>query len=66
MFDLMIRRGVKPDNVVLVSFLTACSRNGLVEESFNYFKSMRNVYGLEPALHHYCCMVDLLGRSASL
>uniref|UniRef100_A0A453KY83 Pentacotripeptide-repeat region of PRORP domain-containing protein n=9 Tax=Triticinae TaxID=1648030 RepID=A0A453KY83_AEGTS len=66
MFDLMIRRGVKPDNVVLVSILSACSRNGLVEEGFNYFKSMRNVYGLEPVLHHYCCMVDLLGRSGRL
>uniref|UniRef100_A0ACD5Y269 Uncharacterized protein n=1 Tax=Avena sativa TaxID=4498 RepID=A0ACD5Y269_AVESA len=66
MFDLMIRRGIKPDNVVLVSILSACSRNGLVEEGFNYFKSMRSVYGVEPVLHHYCCMVDLLGRSGRL
>ncbi|CAM0951345.1 unnamed protein product [Alopecurus aequalis] len=66
MFDLMIRRGVKPDNVVLVSILSACSRNGLVEEGFNYFNSMRSVYRVEPVLHHYCCMVDLLGRSGRL
>uniref|UniRef100_A0ACD5Y9K2 Uncharacterized protein n=1 Tax=Avena sativa TaxID=4498 RepID=A0ACD5Y9K2_AVESA len=66
MFDLMIKRGIKPDSVVLVSILSACSRNGLVEEGFNYFKSMRSVYGVEPVLHHYCCMVDLLGRSGRL
>jgi pentatricopeptide repeat protein len=66
MFDLMIRRGIKPDNFVLVTILSACSRNGLVEEGFNLFKSMRTVYGVEPVLDHYCCMVDLLGRSGRL
>lgn len=66
MFDLMIKHGVKPDNVVLVSILSACSRNGLVEEGFNYFNSMRSIYGVQPVLHHYCCMVDLLGRSGRL
>lgn len=66
MFDLMITLGVKPDTVVLVSVLSACSRNGLVEEGVNYFESMRTIYGVEPMLHHYCCMVDLLGRSGRL
>ncbi|RCV11654.1 hypothetical protein SETIT_2G203900v2 [Setaria italica] len=66
MFDLMIRHGVKPDPVVLVSVLSACVRNGLVEEGFKHFNSMRTVYGVEPVLHHYCCMVDLLGRSGRL
>jgi pentatricopeptide repeat protein len=66
MFDLMIRCGVKPDHVVLVSVLSACVRNGLVEEGFKHFNSMRTVYGIEPVLHHYCCMVDLLGRTGRL
>ncbi|CAL5088366.1 unnamed protein product [Urochloa decumbens] len=66
MFDLMIRCGVKPDPVVLVSVLSACGRNGLVEEGLKHFNSMRTVYGVEPMLHHYCCMVDLLGRSGRL
>ena len=66
MFDLMIRCRVKPDPVVFVSVLSACGRNGLVEEGFKYFNSMRTVYGVEPVLHHYCCMVDLLGRSGRL
>ncbi|TVU09518.1 hypothetical protein EJB05_42998, partial [Eragrostis curvula] len=66
MFNQMIRYGVKPDAFILVSVLSACSRNGLVEEGFNHFNSMRTVYGIEPTLHHYCCMVDLLGRSGRL
>jgi pentatricopeptide repeat protein len=66
MFDLRIRYGAKPDAVILVSVLSACVGNGLVEEGFNNFKSMRTVYGIEPTLHHYCCMVDLLGRSGRL
>uniref|UniRef100_A0A0E0IJH5 Uncharacterized protein n=1 Tax=Oryza nivara TaxID=4536 RepID=A0A0E0IJH5_ORYNI len=66
MFDLMVQLGVRPDTVVLVSVLSACSRNGLVEQGFNYFNSMRTAYGVEPELQHYCCMVDLLGRSGRL
>ncbi|XP_062198754.1 pentatricopeptide repeat-containing protein At1g74600, chloroplastic-like [Phragmites australis] len=66
MFELMINCGVKPDTVVLVSVLSACGRNGLVEEGFKHFNLMRTVYGVEPLLHHYCCMVDLLGRSGRL
>uniref|UniRef100_A0A0D9XDP1 Pentacotripeptide-repeat region of PRORP domain-containing protein n=1 Tax=Leersia perrieri TaxID=77586 RepID=A0A0D9XDP1_9ORYZ len=66
MFDLMICLGVRPDTVVLVSVLSACSRNGLVEQGLNYFNSMRTAYGVEPELRHYCCIVDLLGRSGRL
>ncbi|GJM98817.1 hypothetical protein PR202_ga15857 [Eleusine coracana subsp. coracana] len=62
----MMKRGVKPDTVILVSVLSACGRNGLVEEGIKHFSSMRTVYGVEPTLHHYCCMVDLLGRSGRL
>ncbi|KAG8056734.1 hypothetical protein GUJ93_ZPchr0002g26765 [Zizania palustris] len=66
MFDLMIQLGMRPDAVVLVSVLSACSRNGLVEQGFNYFNSMRTTYGIEPELHHYCCMIDLLSRCGRL
>lgn len=27
-----------------------------------YFKAMSNVYGIQPGIEHYGCMVDLLGR----
>ncbi|XP_020110688.1 pentatricopeptide repeat-containing protein At1g74600, chloroplastic [Ananas comosus] len=65
-FKTMIKHGMSPDSVTLVSVLSACSRNGLVEEGFFYFNSMRTVFGIEPESHHYACMVDLLSRSGRL
>ena len=41
----------------------ACSHGGLVEEGRRVFSSMWSEYGIEPALEHYGCMVDLLGRA---
>ncbi|MCE0482443.1 hypothetical protein HAX54_041232 [Datura stramonium] len=37
---------------------------GLVEEGWNYFKSMRSLYNIEP--DHYTSMVDILGRAGLL
>ena len=52
--------------MTLVSVLSACSHNGLLEEGFCYFNSMSADYRIEPKAHHYACMVDLLGRSGRL
>nr|XP_010939494.3 pentatricopeptide repeat-containing protein At1g74600, chloroplastic [Elaeis guineensis] len=65
-FELMKKQGIKPDAVTLVSVLSACSHNGLLEEGFCYFNSMSADYRIEPKAHHYACMVDLLGRSGRL
>ncbi|XP_021902563.1 pentatricopeptide repeat-containing protein At5g40410, mitochondrial-like, partial [Carica papaya] len=46
--------------------ISACSHSGLVKEGKHYFKIMSQVYGVEPKLDHYSCMVDLLGRSGLL
>lgn len=53
--------GVRPNHVTFTSLLTACSRSGLVEEAYTFFKSMNS-----PNLDHYSCMVDLLGRAGKL
>lgn len=39
---------------------------GLVEEGREHFESMGKVYGIEPQLEHYGCMVDLYGRAGRL
>ncbi|XP_010269714.1 PREDICTED: pentatricopeptide repeat-containing protein At1g74600, chloroplastic [Nelumbo nucifera] len=65
-YDLMREQGVAPDSVTFVGVLSACSHSGLVEEGYFHLNSMRNDYGLAPGLHHYACMVDLLGRSGRL
>ncbi|KAJ0987420.1 hypothetical protein J5N97_005776 [Dioscorea zingiberensis] len=65
-FGMMKENGVKPDSVTIVGVLSACSHNGLVDEGFLHFNSMSRDYGIKPELHHYACMVDLLGRSGRL
>ncbi|KAL3517976.1 hypothetical protein ACH5RR_020565 [Cinchona calisaya] len=65
-FVSMEREGIKPDGITFVGLLSACSHSGLVPEGRSYFSQMRSFYGIEPAIEHYGCMVDLLGRSGFL
>ncbi|KAJ8631405.1 hypothetical protein MRB53_024728 [Persea americana] len=50
-------------NLMITGFAQhACAHAGLVEEGWNYFKSMRSSHCIEPEPDHYMCMVDLLGQ----
>lgn len=62
----MRQQGLKPDEMIFTSVLTACSHAGLLEEGHKYFKSMKEEHGMSPSIEHYNCMVDLLGRAGSL
>lgn len=66
LFERMVKEDVEPDHVTFTHLLSACSHSGLVKHGKNYFKTMSEVYGVEPRLDHYSCMVDLLGRSGLL
>lgn len=66
LFSLMKQEGVEPNEVTFVSLLRGCSVAGLVDEGLEHFESMRRVYGLEPKVEHYGCMVDLYGRAGRL
>ncbi|XP_010278192.1 PREDICTED: putative pentatricopeptide repeat-containing protein At3g05240 [Nelumbo nucifera] len=57
---------VTPDHITYIGVLCACSHAGLVDEGYKHFNSMRNVYGIEPTIEHYGCMVDLLSRAGRL
>ncbi|TXG65591.1 hypothetical protein EZV62_006866 [Acer yangbiense] len=52
-----------PDQITYIGFLCACNHVGLVEEGQRHFTKMINVYGIEPTIEHYGCMVDLLSRA---
>jgi pentatricopeptide repeat protein len=58
--------GIRPDRVTFISILYACSHAGLIEEGRTYFSKMVDIYGIEPAIEHYGCMVDLYGRAGKL
>ncbi|KAF7833088.1 putative pentatricopeptide repeat-containing protein [Senna tora] len=66
LFTRMKEHGQLPDHVTFVGVLSACSHVGLVDEGFEHFKSMSEVYGLAPRIEHFSCMIDLLGRAGDI
>ena len=56
-FNEMQRQGVKPDGVVFVRLLTACSHGGLVEQGQDLFRSMKSVHRIPPQLWLICFAV---------
>ncbi|XP_052143296.1 putative pentatricopeptide repeat-containing protein At5g08490 [Oryza glaberrima] len=66
LFSKMLTLDIKPDHVVLTALLSACSHAGLVDAGIKIFKSIREIYGVEPTEEHCACMVDLLARSGRL
>ncbi|KAF6168457.1 hypothetical protein GIB67_005009 [Kingdonia uniflora] len=54
---------INPDPITFIGVLSACSHSGLVSEAYGYFNSMRSIYGIEPKIEHYLCLVDVLGRT---
>ncbi|KAF7818800.1 putative pentatricopeptide repeat-containing protein [Senna tora] len=66
LFYEMIKSGIRPDETVFVTVLSACSHAGLTDEGLKYFDAMEMNYGLQPGPEHYSCLVDLLGRAGRL
>ncbi|GLT69484.1 hypothetical protein SLA2020_416320 [Shorea laevis] len=62
-FHEMKRTGLKPNEVTLLSVLSACRHTGLVEQAWIIFKSMKPEHGIDPLMEHYHCMVDILGQA---
>ncbi|KAL4573195.1 hypothetical protein LXL04_019993 [Taraxacum kok-saghyz] len=62
LFNQMVDSGIRPDTIVFMAVLTACSHAGLVNEGLNYFKLMIEKYKIIPNREIYACVVDLLGR----
>ncbi|XP_077209948.1 putative pentatricopeptide repeat-containing protein At3g28640 [Tasmannia lanceolata] len=58
--------GLRPDGVVLLEVLTACSHAGLRDKGYHVLLSMGARYGVMPKHEHYSCMVDLLCRAGEL
>jgi pentatricopeptide repeat protein len=65
-FEEMIKSDVAPDEQTFTGVLSACSHSGLVDEGFRVFDMMRYECGLAPNVHHYGCIIDLMGRAGFL
>ncbi|KAK6284690.1 hypothetical protein POUND7_003642 [Theobroma cacao] len=57
----MRKEGIEPDHITYIGVLTACSHARLLKEGRRVFESIKF-----PAVDHYACMVDLLGRVGEL
>ncbi|KAK7260609.1 hypothetical protein RIF29_26806 [Crotalaria pallida] len=57
---------VVPNDVTFIGILSACCHAGLIDIGRSIFDSMKTVYGIEPKIEHYGCLVDLLGRGGKL
>ncbi|XP_008811063.1 pentatricopeptide repeat-containing protein At3g26630, chloroplastic-like [Phoenix dactylifera] len=64
-FREMGRTNVKPDGITFVGVLSACAREGMVEEGFRLFAHMVERYGIAPLFEHYSCLAQLLGCANS-
>nr|XP_043614664.1 pentatricopeptide repeat-containing protein At3g47530 [Erigeron canadensis] len=60
-FGEMERAGVKPDEQTFTALLSGCSHSGLLDEGRVIFDCMKD-FGVVPNIHHYGCVVDLMGR----
>lgn len=65
-FKQMETEGFIPDRVSLVTVLSTCRYTGLVEEGMALFRDMKSLYGIEPDMDHFVCVVDLLCKNGYL
>ncbi|XP_058075686.1 pentatricopeptide repeat-containing protein At1g08070, chloroplastic [Magnolia sinica] len=63
LFSRMTDEEIQPDDITFVGILSACSHAGMVEMGRQCFNSMIQDYKISPKLHHYGCLIDLLGRA---
>lgn len=62
----IIEKEFKPDEVVYVCVLTACSHEGLVEKGLDFFNKMKVDHKIKPTIQHYGCLVDLMGKAGKV
>ncbi|EFH61296.1 pentatricopeptide repeat-containing protein [Arabidopsis lyrata subsp. lyrata] len=66
LFEWMIESGVAPDGITFVALLSGCSDTGLTEYGISLFERMKTEFRVSPALEHYACLVDILGRAGKI
>ncbi|XP_024525225.1 pentatricopeptide repeat-containing protein At2g03380, mitochondrial-like isoform X2 [Selaginella moellendorffii] len=66
LFERMQKERIQPDHIAFLSVLTACRYAGLVDKAKEYFRSMREEFGIVPNLQHYTCLVDVLAQANHL
>ncbi|KAL5561450.1 hypothetical protein UlMin_031197 [Ulmus minor] len=63
LFAEMTNQGARPNAITFLVVLSACVHGGLVNEGKEYFRRMKEEFGISPLIQHYGCLVDLYGRA---
>uniref|UniRef100_A0A1D1XLS4 Pentatricopeptide repeat-containing protein At2g29760, chloroplastic n=1 Tax=Anthurium amnicola TaxID=1678845 RepID=A0A1D1XLS4_9ARAE len=63
LFDEMTENEMRPDDITFVAVLSACSHSGMVDKGRQLLDLMSTMYGIDPKVEHYGCLIDLLARS---
>ncbi|XP_010466028.1 PREDICTED: pentatricopeptide repeat-containing protein At3g18970-like [Camelina sativa] len=66
LLNRMAESGIKPNEITFTSLLSAYRHIGLVQEGIELFKTMQTRFGVKPAIQHYGCIVDLLGKAGRI
>ncbi|XP_020103382.1 pentatricopeptide repeat-containing protein At4g04370-like [Ananas comosus] len=66
MYRDFLSKGLKPNEVMFLSVLSACSHSGLVSEGLKIFESMKEEFGVMPKIEHYGCIIDLLCKAGKV
>ncbi|RLM55633.1 hypothetical protein C2845_PM10G21150 [Panicum miliaceum] len=62
LFNKMVSRGLKPDDVTFLCAIAGCDQAGLFEEGRLVIELMRASRELDPDERHFACIVNLLSR----
>ncbi|KAJ1411361.1 Tetratricopeptide-like helical domain superfamily [Sesbania bispinosa] len=61
----LVETGLRPDGVVFLCLLSACSHAGMLAQGWHLFQTMET-YGVAKAETHYAYIVNLWGRAGAL
>ncbi|XP_073283699.1 putative pentatricopeptide repeat-containing protein At3g05240 [Primulina huaijiensis] len=65
-FKHMCDQKIAPNFVTFIGVLSACDHAGLVHDGRNLYGNMKNVYGIEPQIEHYGCLINMLARAGRI
>ncbi|XP_052173278.1 pentatricopeptide repeat-containing protein At2g33680-like [Diospyros lotus] len=63
LFNDMVIEGFSPDKITVLAVLQACCYSGFWNYGLCLFNELELKYGIRPALEHFACLVNLLGRA---
>ncbi|KAG9441918.1 hypothetical protein H6P81_017772 [Aristolochia fimbriata] len=66
LYSDFLETGMKPNHIIFLSVLSACSHAGLVSEGLALYQSMLEDFSIKPNMKHHACLIDLLCRAGRL